>query len=314
MNTCAAGKIWNIMLGYEHEERAGLPPDSMIMNNSALLKTYRPPVVIGGVGGSGTRLFAEYLNALGFATGNDLGGASDNFWFTLLFKRREILSCPDEEFDELTEIFFRGMTGIGGFTKKQIGLVKRLASKDREQHPSKWLKERARSLLSRKTKLDPKARWGWKEPNSHIVLDRLLARFENMKYIHVVRNGLDMAHSGNQNQLKLWGARFIGQNIPVTPHYSLKYWCIVHRRILELGKSMGANFLFLNYDKFCLDPENEIPRLLAFLELDGMNINNARLLDLIRRPDSIGRFRQHGTEIFNEEDVAFVKELGFDIN
>ncbi len=45
------------------------------------------PVVIGGVGGSGTRVVAAILSTLGFHLGNDLNESMDNLWTTLLFKR-----------------------------------------------------------------------------------------------------------------------------------------------------------------------------------------------------------------------------------
>lgn len=45
------------------------------------------PVAIGGVGGSGTRVFAEILRGFGFYIGDCLNGALDNLWFTLLCKR-----------------------------------------------------------------------------------------------------------------------------------------------------------------------------------------------------------------------------------
>src|SRR6266550_6138718 len=51
------------------------------------------PVAIGGVGGSGTRLVAEILRHLGYYMGRDLNEASDNLWFTLLFRRTELLNA-----------------------------------------------------------------------------------------------------------------------------------------------------------------------------------------------------------------------------
>ena len=291
--------------------------------------SYTHPVVIGGVGGSGTRLIARCLDEFGFFMGSDLKEAYDNLWFTLLFKRIEILNASDEEFNELIEIFLEGMIGSKNFTEKQIDLINHLASAGRENHSvawlkkrvrtllsrqkTNWLKNRARTLLSKKMKARSNAGWGWKEPNSHIILDRLKVRFRDMKYIHVVRNGLDMAHSRNQNQLKLWGQHFIGEDYDISPYWSLKYWCIIHRRVLETGRSMGANFLFLNYDNFCLNPESGMTELCEFLGLDAAGMPESRLLELVHVPDSIGRFKQYGTEIFAAEDVAYVKELGFDI-
>ena len=282
------------------------------MKETDLIKKYADPVVIGGVGGSGTRLIAECLKQMGFFIGYDLNQANDNLWFTLLFKRIEILSSSEEEFDELIEIFLKGMAGDKRFTQKQIELIDALTSIDRDQHPAKWLKKRMNSLLRGKHTVELNDGWAWKEPNTHIVVDSLKKRFRKMKYIHVVRNGLDMAYSSNQNQLKLWGRYFIRENIEISPYYSLKYWCIVHRRVLEIGKSMGTDFLFLNYEEFCSNPEKGIRKLTEFLGFSSAKISGFRLLELIRAPNSIGRFKQHGTNIFDAADVAYVNDLGFD--
>lgn len=284
---------------------------SKIKQNNFLSK-YACPVVIGGVGGSGTRLIAQCLRAAGFLMGADLNTSNDNLWFTLLFKRFEIVSSSDQEFDELLRILINGMTNQSDFTRRQISLTNLLASKDREQHSAARLGQRARNLLANKAVMRPEDRWGWKEPNSHIVLDRLNERLDSLKYIHVVRNGLDMAHSDNQNQLRLWGPHFLSEPFSITPYYSLKYWCIVHKRVLKIGESMGSRFLFLNYDTFCLQPESGIKQLCKFLELNTDSIG-PQLIKLVDPPESIGRFKCHGTEIFAEEDVAYTKSLGFDV-
>lgn len=292
------------------------PPTTPLSNTMQpfdLIEKYRPPVAIGGVGGSGTRLIAQCLKTRGFFIGHDLNEANDNLWFTLLFKRIEILAASEPQFDQLTAILQQRMTGSAALTPEQMDCIRQLAATDREQHPAVWLQQRAHSLLSDQPPV-PHTRWGWKEPNTHLVVDRLRKRLKTMKYIHVVRNGLDMAHSSNQNQLKLWGRHFIGENFELSPYYSLKYWCLVHRRILEIGKTMGSDFLFINYDDFCSNPRHGIARLYEFLELDPVNTPAADLLGVIRSPASIGRFKQHGTQIFDQADVAYVKALGFDTN
>jgi len=120
------------------------------------------------------------------------------------------------------------------------------------------------------------------------------------------------AHSNNQNQLRLWGPHFIHESFNITPYYSLKYWCIIHQRVLNIGESMHTKFLFLNYDDFCLNPENGTEQLFKFLGLEADNLIH-QLDKLIRPPDSVGRFKQYGTKIFAEKDVAYVKSLGFDV-
>lgn len=276
-----------------------------------LTEKYHSPIAIGGVGGSGTRLVAECLKETGFFMGSDLNVSNDNLWFTFLFRRLEILDSSDDEFRELVDIFLRAMSGSDQFTEAQINLISELACLDREDDSARWLLERAKTLLAEKQLCEPTVRWGWKEPNTHVIIDRLRNILPNIKYIHVMRNGLDMAHSPNQNQLKLWGKHFIGANYEISPFYSLKYWCIVHQRVLELSRSMGKDFLLINYDNLVLHPQKGLMDLLKFLGLDIREDQIHKLSRLIKVPDSIGRFKNHGTKIFDESDVAFVKQLGF---
>jgi hypothetical protein len=75
---------------------------------------------------------------------------------------------------------------------------------------------------------------------------------------------------------------------------------------------MGTNFLFLKYDDFCKHPEKGVAELLHFLGLEDCSLLT-QLIEIVNPPNSIGRFKQHGTEMFGEEDIAFVKLLGFDV-
>ncbi len=75
---------------------------------------------------------------------------------------------------------------------------------------------------------------------------------------------------------------------------------------------MGDNFLFLNYDDLCLNPECGIKQLCEFLGLEADSLI-PQLIELIHPLGSIGRFKHHGTEIFAKEDVAYVKSIGFDV-
>lgn len=270
-----------------------------------------PPIAIGGVGGSGTRLIANCLEELGFHLGVDQNKAKDNLWFTLLFKHLEILEYTDEQFQDLLEVFLQAMLSNEKITETQKILVKSLVHEQRHL-PMTFFEERAKSLFENHNKIKDKiVNWGWKEPNTHIVLDRLLNMMPEMKYIHVMRNGLDMAHSTNQNQQLLWGKKFVGDHFKQTPYYSLKYWCIVHQRLLEITKPLGDHFLLLNYDNFCTHPETEIPKLLDFLDVSRKDATIKKFRSLIKAPSSIGRYKEFGTNIFDQEDLRFVESLGF---
>lgn len=158
---------------------------------------------------------------------------------------------------------------------------------------------------------EPSPRWGWKEPNTHIVLERLAARIPGLRYIHVMRSGLDMAFSPNLNQLRRWGSRVLGREVRETPADALAYWVRVHRRVLSFGEVMGRRFLLVNYDALCDSPAAECPRLLAFLGITPTDDRVAAMSALVQRPPSVGRHTQHPTDALDPQDVEFVRSLGF---
>lgn len=273
----------------------------------------RQPVVIGGVGGSGTRLIAQCLIELDYMMGHNLNQSNDNLWFTLLFKNSDVLSCSDEKFDELLELLMAATTKPSWLARTLMTLLNKNSLVDRPNAYKRLLRCGAKYLIYPKHHIQEVSKWGWKEPNSHIVIDRLIPRFPNMKYIQVVRNGMDMAYSRNQNQLKLWGRHFITEPYEISPRSSLKYWCAVHKRVLANSTTMGRNFLLLNYDKFCLNPDEGVAQLCDFLGDTCSTQKRALLVRLVNPPDSIGRFRLHCNDSFDEQDIAYVRELGFDV-
>ena len=64
-----------------------------------------------------------------------------------------------------------------------------------DDHPPEWLEVRTRSLLaSRRVDRTGAVMWGWKEPNSQLFIPHLHRYFgDRLRYIQVIRNGLDMA-------------------------------------------------------------------------------------------------------------------------
>ena len=272
------------------------------------------PVVIGGVGGSGTRLFAALLDGLGFYLGDDLNAAHDNLWFTLLFKRRELWPASAHQ-DELTECarIFRALMVDGSLpddvNPEQIRL---LARDPRPQHPSEWLADRAESILTLNNPARA-GRWGFKEPNSYIFLPALAEALGSLKYIHVMRHGVDMAFSKNQNQLEFWGSQVLGRPVDRnSPSDSLAYWCAVHRRIEQLGAQLGERFLLLNYDEFCRSPAEPLADFQGFLEIDDTSTLDQLLTSHVR-PRSLDRRKGRDLSAFSAADLDYVESMGFEI-
>jgi Sulfotransferase family len=275
----------------------------------------RSPVAIGGLGGSGTRLIARILRDSGFYLGDALNNSLDNLWFSLLFKRIETTKLTDAEFHTLAGIFMNAMTDRNGFSDGEQALIKSLSTDNRGVFKKEWMQSSADSLLSlAKHPRSYSPLWGWKEPNTHIIIDRWISALPGMKYIHVIRNGLDMAFSRNQNQLKLWGSYILGKDhISVTPNNSLKYWCAIHRRLFKMRALTKTNFYLLRYDDFCSDPENGLDGLFSFLETKLPIPQLTALRAMVIPPGSIERYKQYELTQFDKKDMSFVRSLGFKV-
>lgn len=252
---------------------------------------------------------------LGWDLGSDVNESIDNLWFTLLFKRTELWPAAgtETEFNRAAMTFQAVMSG-GAIAPGTEAWVRSLTL-DRPQHDADWLRRRAESLLAAAAAGARSAppRWGWKEPNTHVFVERLVRVYPDMQYVHVVRNGLDMAYSANQNQLGLWGPLMLGAEAGTGPRASLRYWCEAQRRIESLRDRMPDRVLLLSFDALCRDPRPSLEALLAFVGIDPAPSVLTPLMALVEAPGSIGRFKPRDLGTFDASDVEYVRTQGFDV-
>jgi len=285
------------------------------------------PVAVGGVGGSGTRVVAEILKSVGLYMGGDLNPSNDNLWFTLLLKRPSwFIKNSDKKESEIyrgISIFEKLMTGqpVSGIESVfilQAAMDIALRGHDHlHSGTGTWAFKRAMNMLkTRRGHFSARAEWGWKEPNTHIFIKYLADHFKQIKYIHVIRHGLDMAYSSNQAQLFNWGKLFgvvPDSSLPLT-RASLRYWIKANTQAIDLGRRLlGKRFLLLNFDKLCLNPAYEIDRLLDFIEADKGSVDIKKLIALPRIPKSFGRYKDSDMSVFSDEEIEAVRELGFEV-
>ncbi|MCE5262210.1 MAG: sulfotransferase [Deltaproteobacteria bacterium] len=286
------------------------------------------PVVVGGVGGSGTRVVVKILSTLGFFVGGDLSEAGDNYWHTMLLKRprwypkvrddrrtiRVGLSLLSKlmvergllSFSEL-RFLLRATVAATYFGTDHFGQYRGIA----------WSLKRISKMLRDHARGGEYIGWGWKEPNSHLVVRDLNDLFNGFKYIHIVRNGLDMAFSTNQAQLYTWSNLF-GVPRPRSsgeaPRLSLKYWIRANERAIRTGSELGPEkFLLLNYDELCIAPEQQIDKIIRFLNLEPTEEKYREILELPKKPVTFFRYQQHDLAQFDAEDLSSLLSLGFGI-
>jgi Sulfotransferase family len=269
------------------------------------------PVAVGGIGGSGTRVVAALLVLLGYYLGDDLNEPIDNLWFTLLFKRRSSLSDSDPVFRHLLKLFVSRMSGNTTFAEEDTVRLFRLAERDQPQHARKWLIDRASSFCSGRTSKRPYQPWAWKEPNTHIVVDRIFRFDTQLKYIHVVRHPIDMATSSNQSQLALWGPMILGDEVAeITPRASLAFWCAAHRRITSLTDRWPARSMIVDYDALCRAPNTHCASIAGFVGVRVTDDVRSTFNSLVRR-SRLRRFNSGELSGFDACDLEYVADSGY---
>ena len=267
---------------------------------------------------------------LNFHMGTDLNASNDNLWFTLLFKRPKWFNALA---DQKEKTVFKGLNVL---TKAMMGVLEPLpdeldfimsaaaemADAGHDHLGSGrggWAVRRAWHMLrSRSESTLTSFPWGWKEPNTHVYLFYLGHYFADLKYIHVMRHGLDMAYSANQAQLHNWGPLFnlkAPESSERFPVVSLEYWIRANKRAIETGRHLGrGRFFLLNYDKLCTSPESEIRSLTSFLGLKISRTAFEAVCRLPRKPPSMDRYQKHDLSVFRPESLNEVRQLGFQIH
>ena len=287
------------------------------------------PVAVGGVGGSGTRLVAQLLSEAGFYLGGDLNAALDNLWFTVLLKRpawyRRSRQAGSPAVEEALAVFQRVMVDGGrGALESLPALLGAATEMARHGHApggagrGPWPYRRVWSMLRAKPfSTERHIGWGWKEPNTHLFLPELARQVEGLRYVHVIRHGLDMAFSENQNQLQLWGWLLdveTADDPMALPGASVEFWVAANERAIELGGALlGDRFLVVNVDALCQHPGEGVARILEFLEIEVPEVARERLRALPKTPASSGRYLREDLSCFTTHQIEAVRRLGFPV-
>jgi hypothetical protein len=275
------------------------------------------PIVIGGIGGSGTRLVTQVLQEEGVHFGGDLNDELDNLWFSLLFVRRTIVLKPVDEVKRLVWLFINSMRKGLPIPNELASMLDDAAQYDRGPALNKEVLEAACASMKKSQPSQNQTThklWGWKQPNVQVLVPMLAECLPQMKYIYVVRNGLDIAFGPNQNQLKyFWGDLLLEGDVEPDPRNALRYWVASYKRNCAYKSLLGDRLYILDYDLLCREPVAQIEQLNRFL---GLTVSRDILENVGRSvviPASTGRHQRHDCTQLRSEDIDFVRAQGFDV-
>lgn len=237
----------------------------------------RPPLVIFGSGGSGTRVVARIARAAGFCMGVNIDQKEDapeigrfndarvNWYLARCHWIHEILQgipsvpLPERELegmaDELRLAISRHLSGVA-------------------QHSIKW---------------------GWKTTPSMMLLPFLHQQFPGLKVIHVVRNGLDMAYSGNQNLLSWNGDYILDCEERTWPEsvQSMLFWSRTNLAATCYGERLlGKNYLRVRFEDVCVNPAYQVSLISRFLNGRSLpKVVVGQIAAEIESPPTVDRWR-----------------------
>jgi hypothetical protein len=200
------------------------------------IRELSPPIVVGGVGGSGTRLVVKVLETMGVSMGAQRNASEDAKFFVPVYDNhinKYLTGKLDAE--SLVSDLCTALNAHVGYSTS----------------PN---------------------RWGWKNPRCIYLLPLLDQLFAGMSFIHVVRDGVAMSTSSNQAQLHKHGPLVIPEEFQKLSQseQSLIHWSVVNNAAAEYGKSMSSRYLLVRYEDICNDAVAAMDSLASFLKIDRL--------------------------------------------
>jgi Sulfotransferase family len=243
------------------------------------------PCVIGCTGGSGSRVVASIVRRAGLFIGTELG--------------------PSLDARELKPFFTRWINTYWPYWS-------RVLPADLDDAMARDLRA---ALLAHWNGRDPnQTSWGWKAPRSMFLLPYFNERLPNLRLLHLVRDGRDMAFAGVRFALRTHAPTVLDppqQRLP-EPVRAIALWARINLSVARYGDGfLGDRYLRLRFEDLCGDPRANIARILEFFGLDG---DADQLASAVTPPESVGRWRRHDPETVMElERVgrAALAEFGY---
>ena len=192
---------------------------------------------------------------------------------------------------------------------------------EQEYATDKWRARRRRKLLEyfEQGQTNSSA-WIVKTPRTYLLLEEWASWYPNVKYIMMIRNGLDMAFSSKSAMVR--GSRLachfgrdiseLASNPETLPIAALEFWNRANRWAKRVGSEvLGDRFISVSYDELLSNPQPQVERILEFLGCNSAeNVEKAsQFIDPSK--STANRYLKHDLSIFAPSQLEQVRELGF---
>lgn len=245
-----------------------------------------PPVVIGGHGGSGTRVLPRALRLAGYWMGAWVNRRTEDAMSTRFFLQRNFEQAIADRPEQRAELDRAFRSAIRGH---RVGMP------------------------------DPSLLWGWKNPRCMWVIPFMARIYPEMRFIHLVRDGRDVALSANLNLLRKHGKRLLGEQQPEREpvRAQLRLWALGNEiAARDSERLLGDQYLQLSYEELCRAPRETLARMYAHL---GQPVTD-QVLDQAQRlvvpSRSIGAWRNSEHECLHQpapEIIRVLRRFGYEV-
>jgi hypothetical protein len=221
------------------------------------------PVILLGMHRSGTSLTTRLLKDVGIFMGSKLSKNAESPYFQNV--NREIFARAKATWSKIDPV------------------VVSMNAKDYIEREAQWLHNALFDKSGIKAHFDVPSwneisqshafRWGWKDPRTTITFPIWLRIFPDAKFVHVIRNGIDVAISLNRRHMtrSKWWHRFSfyhDYNPEIADfQYCFKLWesyvTYINKRRYLIPE---CNYLELRYEDLLTAPDIQFANLLGFLE------------------------------------------------
>jgi hypothetical protein len=228
-------------------------------------------IIIGGIGGSGTRLVAKIVDQCGCYMGNKVNGSYDCSPLIPWFKKFE-----------QDNIFC-------GYNKEMADSLK--------EYIIDYFREHTKEIF------------GWKMTSNIYFIKFFNETFKNCKFIHVIRDGRDMAYSKNSGQYILFRKQVLKEKYNFSkPLAKALMWKIVNLFASDYGKNnMDDRYLLIRYEDACLKFKETIEKIMQFT-----NCHNQKAFEIKIKPRlTIGRYRNHDTKEIMENIQSTLERFDY---
>jgi hypothetical protein len=217
------------------------------------------PVVVGGNGHSGTRIFIEILEHAGVFSGVR--------WITKR-KESEDLRMIDLLNKWVGPYVFNALDG-----NQKLQMRRAFSRRLRFYFPvRRW-------------------HWGFKNPRCMLILPMLHELFPDMRFVHVVRDGRDIALGNPFASSNRYVDAYLAQHERSLPaeQKMILFWGRSNQRAMEYGISaLGGKYKMMRWEDLCRSPLQETTSLIRFAGAREAAAEKAS--SRVAMPGSIGRW------------------------